>query len=267
MEKAWNPRKLKDAYEEFANKSTAKNPKAIICISNLYLKDPDQDQHSLVKDHVGFHPDVMRGIATNKAFIAAAKARELAIKDCIDKGFDEVVVITYCNQNRHRSVGSGFLLREILLEAGHAVVVNTVDAEAQDERDVSWPVRGEGGTGSRGFGITANLPKPDDFFLQDGEGSWLARVESDCVADRVLTRLYDEFIYRARHAAMLVGAMATSAGHEAGARGHEPKPSTQCSSIDDALGVQGPPHADPQWTAEVGGILVLSCQHSRCMGL
>ena len=42
-------------------------------------------------------------------------------------------MITYCNQNRHRSVGSGFLLREILLEAGHAVVVNTVDAEE------SWP--------------------------------------------------------------------------------------------------------------------------------
>ena len=89
--------KLKDACDEFVNKSTAKNPKAIICISNLYLKDPDQDQHSLVRDHVGFHPDVMRGIATNKAFIAAAKAIEIAIKDCIDKAFDEVVLITNCN--------------------------------------------------------------------------------------------------------------------------------------------------------------------------
>ena len=58
LEKAWNPKKLKD---EFADRSTAKNPEAIICISNLYLKDPDQDQHNLVRDHVGFHPDVMRG--------------------------------------------------------------------------------------------------------------------------------------------------------------------------------------------------------------
>ena len=134
LEEAWGANKLKEGYMEFSNRSTAKDPKAIICISNLYLKDPDQDQHSLVRDHGGFHPDVMRGIATyNKAFIAAAKAVELAIKDCTDKGFDEIVLITYRNQKRHRSVGSGFLLREILLEAGHAVVVNTVDAEE------SWP--------------------------------------------------------------------------------------------------------------------------------
>ena len=133
LEKAWSAKKLKEAYMEFSNRSTAKDPKAIICISNSYLKDPDQDQQSLVRDHVGSHPDVMRGIATNKAFIAAAKAIELAIEDCTDKGFDEIVLITYCNQNRHRSVGSGFLLREILLEEGHAVVVNTVDAEE------SWP--------------------------------------------------------------------------------------------------------------------------------
>ena len=116
---------------------------------------------------------------------------------------------------------------------------------------------GEGGAGSRRFGITADLPEPDDFFRQDG---WLARVELDCMADSVLTRLDDELTtHRARHAAMLVGAMATSAGHETGAGGR--------ASTEHAILVQGPPHADPQWPAELGGILVLSCQHSRCMGL
>ena len=43
----------------------------------------------------------------------------------------------------------------------------------------------------KGFGITADLPEPNDFFLQDGQGSWLARVVLDCVGDSVLTRLYD----------------------------------------------------------------------------
>ena len=201
-----------------SSKSTAKNPKAIICIYNLYLKVPDQDQRSPVRDHVGFHPDVMRGIATNKAFIAAAI--ELAIKDCIDKGFDEVVLITYCNQNRHRSVGSGFLLREILLEAGHAVVVkHSRDAEE------SWPwpkmkgtcrgqcaicshSRGREGQPHRGIEGTSGSPRgrgraelEEGIRISQLEGArdvllmWLPRAGKH-PRSRTRLRLYDEFIGR-----------------------------------------------------------------------
>ncbi|CAE7405692.1 unnamed protein product, partial [Symbiodinium sp. CCMP2456] len=95
------------------------------------------EQRRKNRDHVGSHPDILLEYANHENFVENARYVLNNIKDAIEAGIQQVAVHTVCKVNRHRSVGGGILLFDMIRRLEDTSISLTHMSAAH-----SWPFMG-----------------------------------------------------------------------------------------------------------------------------